>query len=522
MEAWDLMRGKSICLSLLYGVTCLALGAWTLKSSANAVGTYSVDEAADSSDYGDMTYSGDEDMAGAGMTDVAGNAVKIRTGVSVASVNLSGMIESEAKTALEDYMKELNAANLNLTCQNDVVTIPLEEIQMNADIDAVIQHALHIGERGNIVKRYKEAEDAARTGINLDLPVYCDASHVQQALENHLDELNTTPVEVSMVRKGGEFIISESHDGRTLRMDETVQAVVDALNTHDWTQTEAVAEMCVDVTPATHTTAELEVVKDLLGSYSTSYYGSSNNRIANIETGAAKIDNYVLWPGECFSFLSMTVPFTEDNGYRMAGTYAGGKSVDGMGGGICQVSSTLYNAVLRAELTIVNRVNHMMTVGYVPISADATIANPDTDFVFRNDYEYPVFLEVYAYGGSLYANVYGVETRPANRTIDFVSVTEQTIEPGDDVITYDWSKPSWYTEVTQNAHTGYVAALYKHVYVDGVQTEEILVNRSTYGAYPKYITKGGQTDSTTDNTNNSGATSGAGGTDGTTYSTDVQ
>ena len=206
----------------------------------------------------------------------------------------------------------------------------------------------------------------------------------------------------------------------------------------------------------------------------------------------------------------------------MAGTYAGGKSVDGMGGGICQVSSTLYNAVLRAELTIVNRVNHMMTVGYVPISADATIANPDTDFVFRNDYEYPVFLEVYAYGGSLYANVYGVETRPANRTIDFVSVTEQTIEPGDDVITYDWSKPSWYTEVTQNAHTGYVAALYKHVYVDGVQTEEILVNRSTYGAYPKYITKGGQTDLTTDNTNNSGATSGAGGTDGTTDSIDVQ
>ena len=252
---------------------------------------------------------------------------------------------------------------------------------MNADIDAVIQHALHIGERGNIVKRYKEAEDAVRTGVNLDLPVYCDASHVQQALENHLDELNTTPVEVSMVRKGGEFIISESHDGRTLRMDETVQAVVDALNTHDWTQTEAVAEMCVDVTPAIHTTEELEVVKDLLGSYSTSYYGSSNNRIANIETGAAKIDNYVLWPGECFSFLSMTVPFTEDNGYRMAGTYAGGKSVDGMGGGICQVSSTLYNAVLRAELTIVNRVNHMMTVGYVPISADATIANPDTDFV---------------------------------------------------------------------------------------------------------------------------------------------
>lgn len=418
----------------------------------------------------------------------------IRTGVYVDDVNLSGMSKDQARAALEDYMSVLNTKTLNLTYQGDCVSVPVEALNLSADIDTVIEHAMHVGERGNIIQRYKEAEDAGRLGIHLKFPVYCDENHVREMLEAHLDELNTDPVEVSMVRKGGQFIISESHDGRNVYLDETAGQITAAIN-EQWDKQDLSVEMTADIVPAKHTTEELTVVKDLLGGYSTSYYGSSANRITNIENGAQKIDNYILWPGESFSFLSMTVPFTEDNGYRMAGTYAAGRSVDGMGGGICQVSSTLYNAVLRAELTIVNRMNHMMTVGYVPISADATIANPDIDFVFRNDYEYPVFLEVYAYGGSVYANVYGVETRPAERTIEFVSVTEQTIEPGADVITYDWSKPSWYTEVTQNAHTGYVASLYKYVYMNGALTDQILVNRSTYNASPRYITKGGQEDS---------------------------
>ena len=119
-----------------------------------------------------------------------------------------------------------------------------------------------------------------------------------------------------------------------------------------------------------------------------------------------------------FSFTEKVTPFTSDNGYYIAGGYASGRNVDSMGGGICQVSSTLYNTVLRSELTVVERTNHMMTVGYVPLGADATIAEPTIDFKFRNDYEYPVYIEAYTYNGSVTVTFYGKEPgRPTGRGV---------------------------------------------------------------------------------------------------------
>ena len=150
----------------------------------------------------------------------------------------------------------------------------------------------------------------------------------------------------------------------------------------------------------------------------------------------------------------------------------------------------MYNTVLRSELTVTERTNHMMTVGYVPLGADATIAEPTIDFKFRNDYEYPVYIEAYTYNGSVTVTFYGKETRPANRTVEFESVTEQTINPPADVVTEDPSQPLGYEQVTQSAHTGYVASFYKLVYVDGVLESRELVNRSTYNAYPRYVIKG--------------------------------
>ena len=176
--------------------------------------------------------------------------------------------------------------------------------------------------------------------------------------------------------------------GRTLQPDATADQVAAAIS-GDWDQKDLTVAMTVEETQPEHTAQELSVVQDVLGTYSTSFAGSSYNRIENIKNGAAKIDETVLYPGEVFSFTEKVTPFTSDNGYYIAGGYASGRNVDSMGGGICQVSSTLYNTVLRSELTVVERTNHMMTVGYVPLGADATIAEPTIDFKFRNDYELP-------------------------------------------------------------------------------------------------------------------------------------
>lgn len=410
-------------------------------------------------------------------------------GVTIEGIDVSGKTKEEAQALVDEYVANICAANLNLVHGETIIDIPLNELGIGLADDSVVNHAVHIGTSGNVVARYKETTDAKTKGVNLTLNFTCDDSLVRQALESRLDVINSTPADATLARIDGQFVITDAQIGRTLRIDEMIGSIKENIE-HQWDRQMLAVAMIVDEQQPAHTREELQVIGDKLGSYSTSFAGSSANRIQNIQVGTQKMDNTVLYPGEEFSFLSKTVPFTADNGYTMAGTYSAGKSVDGMGGGICQVSSTLYNAVLRAELTIVSRRNHMMTVGYVPLGADATIANPSTDFIFRNDGQYPVFLEIFTDGNSVYANIYGVETRPANRTIEFVSVTEQTINPGADVVTYDPTKPSSYVSVTQGAHTGYVVAFYKNVYVDGQLETQELINRSNYGAYPRYVVQG--------------------------------
>ena len=119
---------------------------------------------------------------------------------------------------------------------------------------------------------------------------------------------------------------------------------------------------------------ELTKVKDVLGTFTTSFSSSGRDRSANVTNGCNLINGATLFPGETFSTYEAVSPFTESNGYYMAGSYLNGQVVDSIGGGICQVSTTLYNAVLKAELQVEERHNHSMIVGYVKPSMDAAIA----------------------------------------------------------------------------------------------------------------------------------------------------
>ena len=133
-------------------------------------------------------------------------------------------------------------------------------------------------------------------------------------------------------------------------------------------------ELAAEVTKPQGSEEELSKVKDVLGTFSTNYASSAAGRKANIANGSKKINGSVIYPGEEFSVYQTVAPFNADNGYKLAGAYENGTTVDAYGGGICQVSTTLYNAVIRAELEVTERSGHSMIVGYVDPSADAAIA----------------------------------------------------------------------------------------------------------------------------------------------------
>ncbi len=162
---------------------------------------------------------------------------------------------------------------------------------------------------------------------------------------------------------------------------------------------------------------------------------------------------------------------------------------DSLGGGVCQVSTTLYNAVLRAELEIAERSPHSMVVSYVEPSMDAAIAGDYKDFKFKNNTDVPVYIQGGTYGGTISFTIFGEETRSSDRKIRFESEVTDTIQPGADKVTYDKTKPESYMTVTQEAHTGYKAKLWKIVTENGKE-KKTQINSSTYSASPRYVTKG--------------------------------
>ena len=146
-----------------------------------------------------------------------------------------------------------------------------------------------------------------------------------------------------------------------------------------------------------------------LGSFYTNYGGSTANRAANVANAASKINGKILAPGEVFSFNDTVGKRSIANGFYQAPEYANGQTVMGIGGGTCQVSSTLYNAVLYADLTIVSRLNHMFTVGYCPAGQDATVSDSGIDFKFSNNTDYPIKISATTSGGRITVSILGTQ-----------------------------------------------------------------------------------------------------------------
>lgn len=160
----------------------------------------------------------------------------------------------------------------------------------------------------------------------------------------------------------------------------------------------------------------------IAGSCSTSLKGSSNSRIQNITVGAAHVNGVVLEPGSAVSVSALLGPRDAAHGYALAGVYSGGKTVQGYGGGICQVSSTLYNAVMNAGLTVAQRYSHSMPVSYLPLGQDAAISWGSKDLVIINPYNTPVLFAANVDGMTLNATVFVSNTSLAGRSYKFYAV----------------------------------------------------------------------------------------------------
>ena len=414
----------------------------------------------------------------------------ILKGVSIDKLDVSGMTREEALAALESYEKNLGGQSIKLGIGDNVIEAKLSDLGVTFDNEDLVDEAIGVGHAGNIVKRYKDQKDLQHSGKTFPLSWQTNEDTVRTYVENNCTKYDKKAQNASLTRENGAFNFVAGTEGLELNVDSAVRTISDYLE-NSWTSDNTdVLNLETQVTEPEGSAEELANIKDLLGSFTTSFSTSGSNRCKNVSSGASHINGTVLYPGEEFSAYETVSPFTEANGYAMAGSYLNGEVVDSMGGGICQVSTTLYNAVLRAELNVTERSPHSMTVHYVDLSEDAAIAGTYKDFKFVNSTEYPIYIEGYTTSDKkITFNIYGKETRDKNRTISFESqMVSET--PATTILQEDAGQGIGYKAVSSKGSSGYVAELYKIVKVNGVETDRIKVNKSTYKGTNRVVTYG--------------------------------
>lgn len=412
---------------------------------------------------------------------------RIAEGVYIGNIPVGGMTENEAADAVNSYVESIDDAILTLTAGEKSVEVTAAELGTSFTDMNVIQKAMDVCRSGNLIKRYKDKKDLENGNVVIDMALDVDETVIAALLEEKADQLNQKAVNSTLTRQNGEFQIVEGSQGIEVNVEKSVENIENYIRS-EWDGTAGIIELTAEIVEPKGTKEELSKIKDLLGSYSTNYSSSTQNRCDNISNAASKINGTVLYPGEEFSVYETIGPLDGSNGYELAGAYENGQTVQSYGGGVCQVSTTLYNAAILAELEITERSNHSMIVTYVKPSMDAAIAGDYKDLKFVNNQDTPIFIEGYTQGKNIFFNIYGQETRPANRKVSYESEVVSQQDPGVQFV--GTGDPVGYIGVSQEKHTGYVAQLWKIVTVDGVEESREVYNKSTYKASPKIVKVG--------------------------------
>lgn len=414
----------------------------------------------------------------------------IKEGVYAQDISLGGMTKKEAAEAISAYVDSLMEIPLTLTVVDEKeVSVTPAELGLIWTNPGIVKEAAELGTQGNIVQRYKAKEDLLHEKYVFDIELSFDQEMISAFLTEKCTKYDIKAVDMTLSGSKGNFTVVEGQEGYALNVEASVMLLEDYL-INTWEHTEDTIALQVDVQEPRGTKEELLKLTDVLGTYTTSYKSSAAGRCANVENGCSKINGTILYPGDEFSTYDLVSPFTRENGYDVAGAYLKGKVIDSVGGGVCQVSTTLYNAVLLSELDITMRYNHSMIVTYVKPSMDAAISeSAGKDFRFVNNLEHPIYIEGHTENKNITFTIYGVETRSADRTIEFEAEILQETPAGPEVIYTDANQPVGYV-ASQGAHIGYKARLWKIVKENGEVVSREKVNNSTYAMSPRSATVG--------------------------------
>ena len=477
------------------------------------------------------------------------NNTKILKGVTIGKIDVSDLTKEEAIEKLNQVYEINADEQIYLTHEEYETSITYEALEVKYQIENAVEQAYMIGRTGNIFQNNIDILKTWCTGRTVQIDVTIDSDMIKQIAQNINNSIDDAVVQPSyyIEKEQSKLIITSGKAGKMvdeenllkkiyevldLNIEEKpkieipmIQAIPDKIDIEkiheevykevkdayytnnpftiypeeegiDFNVEEAKAliseekeeyEIPLQITKPQKTVKEIgtEAFPDLLSTFSTNYNAGNANRTTNLRLAANKINGTVLLPNEEFSYNKVVGERTISAGYKMAATYSNGAVVDGLGGGICQISSTLYDAVVMANLNVTTRRNHQFVTSYLPAGKDATVVWGSQDFKFVNSRKYPIRISATVQNGVATIQVWGIKEE-VEYDISIETKKIATIEPTTQYV-QDASLPAGQQKVVQAGSNGRKVEAYKVTKLNGQVISTTLLSRDTYNAMKRIV-----------------------------------
>jgi len=404
-------------------------------------------------------------------------ADRLYTNMYIHGIAVGGLTVSEAEAALmQAFQPVLDERTISFTNQGrEIARLNYRELGIRLDFSAALASARDYGNKRNLPARIARIMGRPHK-ITIPPTLQFDRTVLDAQLESVTGKLQTPPVNAGFAYENGKIVVTPEKAG--LAVD--TQLVTGELNHLLSSLSQGVIEMQTTSLHPRFTAEDLRFNVTELGAFNTAIAGGEDARVRNVRRASERIHNHVLYPGDVFSASAIMGTQLPGSGYEAAIVLVRGEPVEDIGGGICQVVTTLYNAVLLAELTVIQRHNHSVRVSYADYGFDATIAGDYYDLKFKNNTAHPIVITSLLSASGLHVSIHGYETRPANRTIQFSSQRVDIIPPEPYKEVADTNLSPGERIVTLESQMGYRFEVFKHIYIDNQEVERIKINTSSY------------------------------------------
>ena len=478
------------------------------------------------------------------------NNSNIINGIKIEGIDVSGLTREEAKTKIEAVYNDKKQKDITLKYKDFETTLSQDILETNYDIEKAVNEAIITGKNGNIITNNYNILFALIGKKNIKIDMIINEEQTEKAIEDIQTNLPETIEEPDYYIEENKLIITPGKEGLKISTENLINKIkknLQSMTTNEeyveipvekaWPnkidleqihseiykevqdayltrnpitihpevegidfdieetkkileETKEKYEIPLKITKPSVTTIDLgsEAFPNKLSTYTTRYDGGDESRSTNLEIACEKINDKIILPGETFSYNKTLGARTTAAGYKTAKVYENGAVVDGIGGGICQISSTLYNAVLKANLEIVERRNHQFITSYVPEGRDATVAYGITDFKFKNSRKYAIKIKATASNGVATIDIYGIK-EDTEYQITFDTKTISTI-PFTTKYTDDNTLPVGTEKIKQKGANGSVTETYIIKSLNGQVVSNTLLSKDTYSAMPRIILRG--------------------------------